>query len=103
MEADGQRLLEGQQYLEMFKDDMLMITNVNMLEYSMPEIYALYKANGVLCLMQHLLRDGEGRCMGMVMAEECTNMRHFPQLAQQLFENTCHIINAVLIKEGLDK
>lgn len=100
---DGRELLEGQQYLEMFKDDMLMITNVNMLEYSMPEVYAFYKENGVLSLLQHLLKDGEGRCMGMIMAEECTNMRHFPQLAQQLFENMCHIINAVLVKEGLDK
>lgn len=103
LKEDNQGLLEGQQYLEMFKDDILTITNVNMLEYSMPEVYAFYKANGVLCLMQHLLRDREGRCMGMIIAEERTNMRHFPQLAVQLFENTCHIINAVLIKEGLDK
>ncbi len=96
-------ILEGQQYQEMFHDDILVITNVNMLEYSMPEVYDLYRRNRVLSLMQHLLRDGEGRCMGMMLAEECTNMRHFPQLAVQLFENTCHIVNAVLIKEGLDK
>lgn len=103
LEEENLQILERQQYLEMFKDDMLMITNVNMLEYSMPEVYALYRRNGVLSLMQHLMRDSEGRCTGMMFAEECTNMRHFPKLALQLFENMCHIINAVLIKEGLDK
>lgn len=103
LEEDNRELLEGQQYQGMFKDDMLAITNVNMLEYSMPEVYALYRKNGVLCLMQHFLRDGEGRCRGMMLAEECTNMRHFPQLARQLFQNMCCVVNAVLIKEGLDK
>lgn len=103
LKEDNRELLEGQQYQEMFKNDMLAITNVNMLEYSMSEVYALYQKNGVLCLMQHLLRDGEGRCMGMMLAEECTNMRHFPQLARQLFQNMCCVVNAVLIKEGLDK
>ena len=103
LKEDNRDILEGQQYQEMFHDDILTITNVNMLEYNMPEVYELYRRNGVLSLMQHLLRDGEDRCAGMIVAEECTNMRHFPQLAVQLFENTCHIINAVLIKEGLDK
>lgn len=102
-EGDNWHLLEGQQYLDLFKDDTLVITNVNMLEYSMPEIYDLYKKNGVLSLMQHLMRDREGRRIGMIMAEECTNMRHFPKLAIQLFENMCYIINALLVKEGLDK
>lgn len=96
-------ILEGQQYLEMFKDDMLMITNVNMLEYSIPEAHALFCGSKVLSLMQHLLRDGGGRRTGMILAEECTNMRCFPKLAVQLFENMCHIVNAVLVKEGLDK
>lgn len=103
LEGNNQQLLEGSQYLEMFKDDTLVITNVNMLEYSMPELYALYRRNGVLSLMQHLLRDREGRCIGMMIAEECTNMRHFPKLAVQLFENMCCIVNAVLIKEDFDK
>ncbi len=102
-EEECRTILEGQQYLEMFQNDILIITNVNMLEYSMPEAHALYRRNGVLSLMQHLLRDSEGRCIGMMLAEECTNMRHFPKLAVQLFENVSHIVNAVLIKEGLDK
>lgn len=103
LEGDNQHLLEGQQYLDLFKDDTLVITNVNMLEYSMPEIFELYKKNGVLSLMQHLMRDREGRCIGMMLAEECTNMRHFPKLAVQLFENLCCIVNALLIKEGFDR
>lgn len=98
---DGKlELFESPQYLEQFENDMLVITNVNMLEFSMPEAYAFYKGNHVLCLMQHILRDKDGRCAGMITAEECVNVRHFPKLAQQLFENMSRILNAVLIKES---
>lgn len=100
---DNLGLFEGQQYLEMFKNDMLIITNVNMLEFTMPEMYAIYRKNKVSSLMQHLLRDKDGRCMGMVIAEEHNNPRHFPKLALQLFMSMCRILNMVLIKEGLDK
>lgn len=100
---NSRELFEGQQYLDMFKNDMLIITNVNMLEFTMPEVYAIYRQEGVTSLMQHLLRDEEGRCMGMVIAEEHTHPRHFPKLAQQLFMSMSRIINAVLIKESLDK
>ncbi len=104
MEIEGSlEALDREQYLEQFEDDLLVITNINKLEFSMPEVYAVYHKNKVLSLMQHLLRDREGRCIGVVTAEECVNMRHFPKLAMQLFENMCRVVNAVLIKEGLDK
>lgn len=98
--GDKLGLFESPQYLGQFEDDMLMITNVNMLEFSMPEAYAFYNESHVLCLMQHILRDKDGQCAGMVTAEECVNVRHFPKLAQQMFENMSRILNAVLINES---
>lgn len=95
-------IFEEGPYGEMFRDDMLTITNTNMLEFSIPEVYAVFRKNNVLSVMQHLLRDADGSCKGMVIAEECVNLKHFPQIAVQLFENMCHIINVVLIKENLD-
>ncbi len=97
-------LLENEKYLNLFQGDMFTITNTNMLEFSLPEAYDVFRENGVRSVMQHLLRDEQGRLAGMVLAEECVNLKHFPKLALQLFENMSKIINAVLVKEKfLDK
>ncbi len=92
-------LLENQAYLELFQGDMYMITNTNMLEFTLPDAYGVFRDNGVRSVMQHLLRDMDGNLAGMVLAEECVNLKHFPKLAVQLFENMSKIINAVLLKE----
>lgn len=99
-EDDELKLLESDAYRELFQGDMLTITNTNMLEFSMPDIYAVFRKNNVLSVMQHILRDENGGYMGMVIAQECVNLKHFPKIALQLFENMCSIINAVLIKEA---
>lgn len=101
-EDEELKLFESDAYRELFQGDMLTITNTNMLEYSMPDIYAVFRKNNVLSVMQHILRDENGGYMGMVIAQECVNLKHFPKLAVQLFENMCRIVNAVLIKETLD-
>ena len=98
-EAENLTVFECREYRELFREDMLTITNTNMLEFSMPEVYGFFQQNKVLSTMQHLLRDEEGRCCGMVTVEECVSLKHFPKLAVQLFENMCRIINAVLIRE----
>lgn len=94
-------LLENEKYLELFQGDMFTITNTNMLEYTLPDAYAVFQENGVRSVMQHLLWDKEGRLAGMVLGEECVSLKHFPKLALQLFENMSKVINAVLIKENL--
>lgn len=92
-------LLENQAYLELFQGDMYIITNTNMLEFTLPDAYGVFRDNGVRSVMQHLLWDKDGNLAGMVLAEECVNLKHFPKLAVQLFENMSKIINAVLLKE----
>lgn len=99
-EAEELTAFERGEYRELFKDDMLTITNTNMLEFSMPDVYAAFRKNNVLSVMQHLLRDENGECIGMIVAEECVDFKHFPKLAVQLFENMCCVVNAVLVKEN---
>lgn len=97
-------LLENQSYMDMFENDLLMITNTNYLEYPYPEIFAALKEHNVLSIMQYRLRDREGKVCGLVSLEECTSMVHFPRVAVQLFEGMASIINAVLIQDlALDK
>jgi len=99
--TEGERtLLENEEYLKTFQGDMLTITNTNMLEFTLPEVYAVFRDNGVRSVMQHLLYDSGGKLAGMILAEECVSLKHFPKLARQLFENMCKILNAVLIKES---
>ncbi len=99
--TEGERtLLEYEGYLDMFQEDMLTITNTNMLEFNLPEVYAVFHDNGVKSVIQHLLRDEDGKLAGIILAEECVNLKHFPKLPTQLFESMCKVANAVLIKES---
>ena len=102
-EDDRFRLLEDEKYRELFRGDLLIITNTNSMEYSSPEVFSIFRERGVLSFMQFLLRDASGNICGTISLEECQNRKHFPKLAVQLFENMCRIVNAVLIKEVLSK
>lgn len=99
-EENKSRLFENPEYIEIFQDDMLQISNTNLLEFSMPEVYAVYQENGTRSLMQHFLRGADGEILGFITVEECNTMRGFPKLAVQLFKNMCKIINAVLLREN---
>jgi len=96
-------LLGNEKYLEMFSGDMLSITNTNMLEYTNSDAYEVFRKHGVRSSIQHLLRKENGELAGLVLAEECVNLKHFPKLPSQLFESMCKVVNAVLIKEERDK
>ena len=95
---------ENENYLRHFKDDMLLLTTIYSLEYTAPEVFERYKQEETASVMQHILRDREGNICGHVTIE-VKKQRRFPKLAVQLFENTCRMINAVLLQEqkALDK
>lgn len=99
-EEDRRDIFERREYRERFENDMLQISNTNMLEYSMPDLYAFYREKGIRSLMQHFLRGADGGIMGFVAVEECSVIRNFPKLAEQLFKSMCSIINAVLLREN---
>lgn len=94
-------IFEAPEYRNMFRNDMLQISNINMLEYSMPKPHAVYRESGTRSVMQHFLRDADGELFGFITVEECSTMRGFPKLATQLFGNMCRVINAVLLGEKL--
>ncbi len=97
--SEEEMLLWNKQYLDLFQGDMLTITNTNMLEFTLPEVYAVFGGHGVRSVIQHVLRGRDGELKGLVLAEECVKLKHFPKLAVQLFESMCKIINSVLIRE----
>lgn len=101
---DERQIFEDEDYLSLFKDDLLICTNTNYMEFSQSRVYSTLQKRKVLSYMQFLLRDNEGRICGMVSLEACMNRNSFPKLAVQLFGNMCRIVNAVLIQElALDK
>ena len=94
---------EKEEYMQLFQNDMLQIGNLNGLEYTIPEIYRLYRENDVCSVLQHYLRDEEGNIKGFVTVEECSQIRGFPKLAVQIFESMCRVLNAVLLKEDAEQ
>lgn len=97
--VDMREMFESPEYINMFQNDMLQISNTNMLEFSMEKLYALYRETDTRSLMQHFLRGADGEIYGFVSVEECSTMRGFPKLAMQLFKSMCRVINAVLLRE----
>lgn len=93
---------EKEEYMQLFQNDMLQIGNVSKLEYTMPEIFGLYRENKVCSILQHYLRDGGGNVRGFVTVEACSQIRGFPKLAVQIFESMCKVLNAVLLREEAD-
>lgn len=98
-DEDERQAFEDEDYLSLFKDDLMICTNTNFMEYSQSRAYSALKKHGALSCMQFLLRDGDGSLCGMVALEACRNRISFPKLAIQLFANMCRIVNAVLIRE----
>lgn len=96
---DKRQLFECMEYRELFEGDMLHINGVNSLEFSLPEIYALYKENNTNDLRQHFLWGSDGEIRGMISVESVGTMNGFSAMAAQLFKNMCRTINAVLLRE----
>lgn len=94
---------EKEEYMQLFQNDMLQIGNLNGLEYTIPEVYRLYRENDVCSVLQHYLRDEEENIKGFVTVEECSQIRGFPKLAVQIFESMCRVLNAVLLKEDAEQ
>ena len=92
------KILEDKLYLEQFSDDMIFISDIDTIRNGLPEIYSLFKDLGISSTMQHLLRDREGRVMGIIVTDEGQTEHKFPQIVVQTFSFVCKVINGVLLK-----
>jgi len=92
------KILEDKLYLEQFSDDMIFISDINTIKNGLPEIYSLFKDLGISSTMQHLLRDREGRVMGIIVTDEGQTEHEFPQIVVQTFSFVCKVINGILLK-----
>lgn len=103
--AENQCLLfESEEYQKLFSGDLLEMSNVNELEYLLPEEFAVFKETDTKSFLQYYLRDKDGNIAGLISMEQCSIMKRFPQLAVQLFCGMSVVINAVLLREeSLDK
>lgn len=103
-EESEETLPEDESYQELFHDDILLLTNIHSLEYTIPKAYEAFQNRNTASALQHFLRDRDGAVCGYITLE-VGKQRRYPKLAVQLFENTCRMINAVLLQEqkALDK
>lgn len=93
------KIVMDKKYLENFKENLYIISNVNNLEYRIPTLYECLKEANVCSSMQYLLRDSKGNIKGAIMADECKKICIFPKVAVQIFENMCEILKGVLERE----
>lgn len=97
LQADA-NVLCNTDYIKIFNNNMIVLNNINMIEYSIPEVYSMLKSSSTCSTMQYLLRDRDGEIKGIVFADGCQKMCTFPKIAVSIFENMCEILNAVMIR-----
>ena len=96
-------VLNVKKYVSLFTKNMLAISNIHYIEFTIPEVYTMLSDSGVSCLMQYTLRDRNGNVAGLVSADIFDRFSAFPKIATHLFDNMCRTINSVLIREQIIK
>lgn len=98
--ADGS-VIKNLKYLKLFTNNLLTVSNLQSLEFSIPEVHRLLASTGVACMMQYTLLDREGEVAGLISADVFDRCSAFPKSAIALFTDTCRTLNAVFIRENL--
>jgi diguanylate cyclase (GGDEF)-like protein len=94
-------ILNDKQYISIFTQNKIVISNIHGIEYTLPDTYHLLEEAGISSLMQYLMTDKDGNIVGLITGEVFERFSAFPKLAIQLFEITARAINSVLIRDGL--
>lgn len=94
-------VLGEKKYMALFVKNMLVISNLHVIEFSLPNVYRMLRKTGVSCMMQFILRDSSGNTAGLVSADVFNQFSAFPKIATQLFENACRTVNSVLIRDKI--
>ncbi len=90
-------------YLGLFNKDLMTLSNVHAVEYSVPDVYQIFLDTHISSTIQFLLRDSEHNVAGLITSDIFGLPIAFPKTIGQVYQNMCSIINAVLIREKILK
>lgn len=96
---NGCRYWECQEYLGMFRESLLVLDNVNTLEYSNPKVFRCLRQKDVFSTMHYLLKDPAGRIRGVLCADECRAVQTFPKVAIRMFESVSQVLGGILTRD----
>jgi hypothetical protein len=93
-------IIKNADYVATFNRNLLVINNINGIEYTLPDTYRMLSEEGISSLMQFLLTDRDGNVVGFITGEVLGRLATFPKIAITLFEIASRAINSILIREG---
>jgi hypothetical protein len=93
-------IIKDKNYISIFTKNQIVISNINGIEFTLPETYRILSDEGINSLMQFLFTDRDGKIVGFITGEVLGHFATFPKIAVTMFEATARAINSVLIREG---
>lgn len=93
-------MIQNRKYLEMFKNEMLLIENMNTLEYGTPDVYAQFKAIETKSTMQVLIRDLKDEVVGVVSFDSCRAFVTYPKKVIEYVNSYGNILAGLAIQEN---
>lgn len=96
-------MIQNKKYREMFKNEMILIENVNTLEYGIPEVYALFNSTETKSLIQILVRDLKDEVMGVISFESCRSFVTYPKKVVEYVNSYGNIISGIAIQGNKEK
>lgn len=91
-----ENIIGVESYINLFEDDLLAMSNVNRIEYLIPQAHAILTKSGAMSVMQYLLRDEKGTVCGIMSADFCCAACAHPKVATRIFRSMGQMIDAYL-------
>lgn len=72
-------MVASNRYLERFKNDLLFVENINHFEFSIPDVYHLFRDTETKSSIQILVRDRQEQVIGLISFDCCQGYLTFPK------------------------
>lgn len=92
-------MIRDKEYLEMFKNDMILAENVNKFEYGMQGVYSLFKESETKSTIQLLIRDMNDEVVGVISFDSCRAYVTYPKKLMEYVSAYGNVIAGIVVKD----
>lgn len=91
--------IQNRKYLDLFKNDMLLIENVNRLEYAVPDVYYQIASVDTKSFIQILIRNLNEDVVGVISFDTCKAFVTYPKKVIEYVNSYGNILAGMVVQE----
>lgn len=93
-------MIQNKEYLEMFKNDIILAENINKFEYGLSEVYTRFKEIETKSAIQVLIRDLRDEVIGVISFDSCKGYVTYPKKLIEYVNTYGNIIAGIAAREN---